>query len=102
MVRVSFKLVVSGEVQGVAFRASMRDFAEREGVKGWVRNRDDGAVEALVQGEEAQVERIVEWARVGPPGARVTSLERHKVEEYPPQVGFRVLVHSYQRRPANR
>ncbi len=102
MARVSFKLVVSGEVQGVAFRASMRDFAEREGVKGWVRNRDDGAVEALVQGEEAQVERIIEWARVGPPGAHVTSLERHRVEERPPQAGFRVLVQSYQRRTANR
>ena len=102
MVRVSFKLVVSGEVQGVAFRASMRDLAEREGVKGWVRNRDDGAVEALVQGEEAQVERIIEWARVGPPGAHVASLESQRVEGYQPQVGFRVLVQSYQRRAPNR
>jgi acylphosphatase len=102
MTVVSFKLTVTGEVQGVAFRASMRDFADQEGVKGWVRNRDDGAVEALVQGEEAQVERIIEWARVGPPGARVKSLARNKVEGYPPQAGFRILVQSYQRRATNR
>ena len=64
----------------------------RHGVEGWVRNRDDGAVEALVQGEEAQVGRLLEWARVGPPGARVVSLERHKLDKCPPQYGFRVLV----------
>ncbi len=83
---------MSGSVQGVAFRASMRDEANRRGVKGWVRNRGDGAVEALVQGEEAQVERLLEWARVGPPGAKVTSLEKHKLEDYAPQEDFRVLV----------
>jgi len=95
LVRVSFKLVVSGEVQGVGFRASMRDVAECEGVKGWVRNRDDGAIEALVQGEEPHVERVIEWARVGPRGAHVASLERQSVEGYPTQVGFRVLVQSH-------
>ncbi len=99
---VSYKLVLSGLVQGVAFRASMRDAAVRQGVRGWVRNRDDGNVEALVQGEEAQVEQLIQWAREGPPGADVTSLERHRMEDCPPQVGFRVLVQSYQRRALNR
>jgi acylphosphatase len=80
----------------------MRDAALRQGVKGWVRNRDDGSVEALVQGEESQVEQLIQWAREGPQGADVTSLERHRMEDCPPQVGFRVLVQSYQRRPANR
>jgi acylphosphatase len=92
MARVTYKVVISGLVQGVSFRASMRDVAIRHGVKGWVRNRDDGAVEALVQGEEVQVTRLLEWARVGPRGAEVDSLERHELEGYPPQVGFRVLV----------
>lgn len=80
----------------------MRDAAVRQGVRGWVRNRDDGNVEALVQGEEAQVEQLIQWAREGPPGADVTSLGRHRMEDCPPQVGFRVLVQSYQRRALNR
>jgi acylphosphatase len=92
MAMVSYKVVISGVVQGVSFRASMRDVAIRHGVKGWVRNREDGAVEALVQGEEVQVTRLLEWARVGPPGAEVDSLERHEVAECSPQAGFRVLV----------
>ena len=92
---VSYRLVVSGLVQGVAFRASMKDAALRHGVQGWVRNRDDGAVEALLQGEESQVERLLEWARVGPPGARVASLERHKLVAYAPQAGFHVLVQRF-------
>jgi acylphosphatase len=92
LARVSYEVVVTGLVQGVAFRASMKDFAARHRIEGWVRNRDDGAVEALVQGEEADVARLLEWARVGPPGAEVTSLERHRLDECPPQVGFHVLI----------
>jgi acylphosphatase len=99
---VSYKVVISGVVQGVSFRASMRDVAIRHGVKGWVRNREDGAVEALVQGEEVQVTRLLEWARVGPPGAEVESLERNELEGCPPQAGFRVLVQDRRERPANR
>ena len=60
MAAVSYKVVISGLVQGVAFRACMRDEALRHGVKGWVRNRDDGAVEALMQGEEANVARLLD------------------------------------------
>jgi acylphosphatase len=91
-VRVSIKVVVSGRVQGVSFRASMKDAAIRFGVEGWVRNRDDGAVEALVQGEEADVERLLAWARMGPPGAEVISLDRQKLESCPPQSGFHVII----------
>jgi acylphosphatase len=89
---VSYKVVVSGLVQGVSFRASMKDAAIRFGVEGWVRNRDDGAVEALVQGEEADVERLLAWARMGPPGAEVISLDRQKLESCPPQSGFHVII----------
>ena len=52
----------------------MIDRAAELGVRGWVRNRRDGTVEALVQGERDAVERIVEWSRQGPPGARVTNV----------------------------
>ena len=102
MARVSYKVVITGVVQGVSFRASMRDVALSHGVKGWVRNIDDGAVEALVQGEEEQVELLLKWARVGPPGARVTSLRKQVLKDHPPQVGFRVLVQDWGRLPANR
>ncbi len=79
-------------MQGVSFRVSMREVALRHGVHGWVKNRGDGAVEALIQGEEAQVVELLEWARFGPPGADVASLEAHKLDACPPQFGFRVLV----------
>lgn len=91
-VRSSYKVVISGVVQGVSFRASMKDAAIRYGVDGWVRNRDDGGVEALVQGEEERVQRILAWARIGPPGAAVLSVERTKLEDCPPQVGFHILI----------
>ena len=68
-------VVVRGRVQGVGFRFSMIDAARDAGVVGWVRNRDDGAVEAFVQGDAAAVERVVNWSRRGPPGARVTEIE---------------------------
>jgi acylphosphatase len=95
LAKVTYKVVISGKVQGVSFRACMRDMALSYGVKGWVRNRGDGAVEALVQGEDARVAGLLDWARVGPPGAEVTSVEKHALEEFPTQTRFRVLVEDW-------
>jgi acylphosphatase len=67
-------LIVSGRVQGVGFRYSMLAEAERLGVTGWVRNRRDGAVEAVVDGDPAAVAAMIAWAKSGPPGARVTGV----------------------------
>jgi len=64
-------LQITGRVQGVGFRYSMQREATRIGVRGWVRNRRDGSVEALVQGNDAAIAAITDWARHGPPGARV-------------------------------
>jgi acylphosphatase len=64
-------LVVRGRVQGVGFRESMRWEAERLGVSGWVRNRRDGTVEAVVDGDAAAVAAILAWARRGPTSAHV-------------------------------
>ena len=82
-------VVVHGGVQGVFFRDSARDEAEREGVAGWVANRDDGAVEAVFEGDPQAVERLVDWCRSGPSSANVESVE---VDEEEPEgiSGFRV------------
>ena len=68
-------LKITGRVQGVSFRYSMRAEARRLGVTGWVRNRHDGSVEAVVQGPAEAADALVEWSRQGPPGARVTGVE---------------------------
>jgi acylphosphatase len=74
-VAVSRRLVIRGRVQGVGYRDAMIDMANAAGVEGWVRNRRDGTVEALVQGAPAAVDRLVEWARRGPPAARVSAVD---------------------------
>jgi acylphosphatase len=65
------RVVVSGRVQGVCFRAATREIAARWGVCGFVRNLPDGRVEAVLQGDREAVERIVAFMREGPPGAYV-------------------------------
>lgn len=65
------RVVVSGLVQGVFFRDTCRREAAGCGVTGWVRNRPDGTVEAVFEGEESAVERMVRWARRGPSRAIV-------------------------------
>lgn len=67
-------LAITGLVQGVWYRESMRQTATGLGVTGWVRNRQDGSVEALVQGSPEQVEALIAWARQGPPLARVAEV----------------------------
>jgi acylphosphatase len=69
------RLVIRGRVQGVFFRESMRLEAERLGLRGWVRNRRDGTVEAVVQGPADAVEAMLGWARRGPEDARVSGVE---------------------------
>ncbi len=72
-------LTISGRVQGVNYRESMRIEAVCIGITGWVRNSRDGSVEAVVDGEPAALEAIIAWARTGPRGARVTDV---KVSEH--------------------
>ena len=75
MLRVARHLRIFGTVQGVLYRESMRQEAERFGVAGWVRNRFDGSVEALVQGTPQAIEAITEWCKHGPERAEVTRVE---------------------------
>ncbi len=68
------RLRITGRVQGVWFRGSMVQEAQRLGVAGWVRNRADGSVEAMVAGSAEQVAAIIDWARRGPPNAVVAQV----------------------------
>lgn len=66
---------ISGHVQGVFFRATTREQADRLGVAGWVRNLPDGRVEAVLEGPRPAVQACLQWCHHGPPGARVTGVE---------------------------
>ena len=87
---VTRHLRISGRVQGVGFRDAMCRQARELGIAGWVRNRADGSVEAVVQGEPGAVDAAVAWARRGPPGARVSAVEVSEAqgEFAQPHAGF--------------
>jgi len=72
---IARRLVIAGRVQGVGFRYAFADEARAHGLAGWVRNRRDGTVEALISGPKPAVEAIIAWARVGPAAARIASVE---------------------------
>jgi acylphosphatase len=72
--RERVRLVVTGRVQGVWYRASLQREARRLQVAGWVRNRHDGAVEAEVEGAPDAIAELVAWARLGPAGAEVSDV----------------------------
>lgn len=77
--RRAVHLVIRGHVQGVGYRAWVVDEAARLGLDGWVRNRVDGTVEAVVAGDDDAVERFVAAARSGPRMARVTAVDMEDV-----------------------
>jgi acylphosphatase len=75
MSRRAVHVAITGLVQAVGYRAWVEREAQSRGVSGWVRNRRDGSVEALVSGPPASVDGFVEWARKGPSGARVDRVD---------------------------
>jgi len=96
--RVRVHVFVSGRVQGVFFRTETQDEAIRQNVTGWVRNLHDGRVEAVFEGEKENVDRLIEFCRRGPPGARVTRVDvawEHYTGEFRSfqiRYGYRLLL----------
>lgn len=78
---VALRLSISGRVQGVAFRASLRARAVAHGVSGWTRNRADGSVEAVLSGSPEAIDAVLRWVARGPDGARVDRVEREAYAE---------------------
>ena len=85
---IARRVTIHGRVQGGGYRDAMVDAAVAIGVSGWVRNRGDGTVEALLQGDEAAVERLLAWCRRGPPAARVTGIATLDEAFDPTRVAF--------------
>ena len=68
-------LLIRGRVQGVYFRQGMMETAEKNNVLGWVRNLPDNGVEAILEGNDSNVDAVIEWAHFGPAGAIVDELK---------------------------
>lgn len=90
MTKARAHLVVSGRVQGVFYRAYARDRAEVLQLCGWIKNRSDGCVEAVVEGEAENVDVFISWCRQGPPSARVEQVELERQEYLGEFHGFAV------------
>jgi len=85
---ITRRLRIDGRVQGVGFRDGLCSEAQERGLAGWVRNRTDGSVEALVQGPADRVGELIAWARRGPPGSRVDDLRVEAGDDEPAHAGF--------------
>ena len=79
--KITRHLRISGRVQGVFFREAMRQRANQLKVTGWVRNRSDGTVEAVVQGQAIEIETLIDWAQHGPDAAKVDRVEIEAAED---------------------
>jgi acylphosphatase len=84
------RLIVGGRVQGVGYRDWLKQRASALGLDGWVRNRPDGTVEALISGDTASVEELLRLCRRGPRLAHVSSIEEDLAEP-PEEPGFRLV-----------
>ncbi len=88
---MAIRLVVTGRVQGVWFRASARDEAVRIGLKGRVRNLADGSVEIIAVGEQHLLDELIAWAHKGPPQASVIDVSVETLPTEPPFSSFELI-----------
>jgi acylphosphatase len=77
----TMRWIIRGKVQGVFYRATARDKALELGLTGWVRNLEDGSVEAMATGTEAQLDAFAAWCAQGPPRAVITAVDMTRMEE---------------------
>ncbi|MEC4847569.1 MAG: acylphosphatase [Nitrosarchaeum sp.] len=75
MSKQRIRIFVTGKVQGVFFRQALKVMAKKNDVFGWVKNLKDGRVEAVLEGDEEKVNRLIEWSHGGPANARVEDVE---------------------------
>jgi acylphosphatase len=87
---VTYSIIVKGKVQGVFYRQGTREKAVAIGVKGIVRNEDDGTVKIIATGSSEQLNKLIAWCRQGPPRARVDSVDV-KEEAYQNFTGFSIV-----------
>ena len=85
------RFLVGGKVQGVCFRASTREQAVKLGLRGYAKNLPDGRVEVLAEGEQRALDALERWLHVGPPMARVETVERGEAEVGEAGQGFAVV-----------
>ncbi len=76
---IQIKLVITGRVQGVFFRAETKKTADRLGINGYVKNLSDGSVEAVIKGDPASVSQMIEWCRKGPAISKVQSVKTEEI-----------------------
>jgi acylphosphatase len=73
--KISVRLLITGKVQGVYFRFNLQQITKKYSVVGWVRNLTDGRVEALLEGNKGDVDKVIEWSKMGPENARVDDVK---------------------------
>ena len=75
------RIIISGKVQGVFFRATAKEVAEKYELTGWIKNTDDEKVEAMIYGQENKVKNFIEWCKTGPEKAEVDKVVVHHLPE---------------------
>lgn len=75
MSKVAYKIQIRGNVQGVCYRTTMQSEAKKQKLSGWVKNCEDGTVEAYIEGKAKDIEKMVSWCQLGPENARVDRVD---------------------------
>ena len=84
-------VIVTGLVQGVYYRVTVRQEARTLGITGWVKNRPDGTVEAMLEGEKEKVVKLIDWCRQGPPASQVSGVQVEWGDFRGEYQGFRIV-----------
>jgi len=89
--KIIIHLYINGRVQGVFFRRSAKNEAEKLGLVGWIRNRQDGGVDAVAQGSQENIDKFIKWCRRGPPFGKVEKVEVERKRKLVKFEGFEIV-----------